>query len=770
MNWLLFFLKDLKMNLPQVLSVVLILVVVTVVGMIFFRFLVDCKKLTIIIPGGMVLGSSLLILYLGILSYFFKGQLGIWIIFLIFLTSAIFIYRKHKSELVVERLKINTKNIVIGLLVFVVSSIFFIRSGNAIWGGDAITYWGFATSFARGNYPMILPWQPQFLTVHHQGAFLFEGAVHALSGVDIRVVHFIFAAFIILGGFLLLWGYVSDKTKKPILSIIPSLLGYVAFGGIFIILAKNMVSSVPQLTIPDLPVISNFKDALGALTSVSGLYYLIPRTVNLAIIILIFILIAEKIKRGIVLKLLAVSTLSVVTLSVDESMFAAIILPIIAWIAFDFVKSKEKILYMKGLVISGIVFICLFWIVGNPIRDSILTPSLEAPRFKIVDIQTAKDQGRAGFLQSIFVTSQNYPNIVWYLPDFRLLLGTSLLLVIISGNIFLTLFLLAAIGSTTLYFFVDHTFWPGNYARFLLMGYQFIGFLVGGSIIFLLGSKSKIRRILSIALLIIIIPTCVSSVRSVTRSIISSDNHYPNFSPLTTRHKVLDWISNNLPYNSKIFFIDGFLRDANYSDLTLQGIQGYGLYIPISSVNYKMHTAEYGVEAIDLITTLDPQSLRSLKIDYLYIKSNVLSNFSLQRQKDISNVSFFKPVYTDEAGTLYEVLQSYNATGNENTIKSLSQLILPSSSIFIDSVPSINFYVRAAMILGLEDSGDLYSIWGSGHYNYVEKFLTINDISKAGKYDYLVLGPKTNPLSVCKCSSVKKIWQNETAQAYKVLK
>ena len=66
-------------------------------------------------------------------------------------------------------------------------SLIILRVGNTVTGGDVITYWGIATSFARGNYPAVLPWQPNYLTVYHAGAFLVQGAIQSLSSVNISI-------------------------------------------------------------------------------------------------------------------------------------------------------------------------------------------------------------------------------------------------------------------------------------------------------------------------------------------------------------------------------------------------------------------------------------------------------------------------------------------------------------------------------------------------------------------------------------------------------
>lgn len=771
MAWLRFFLRDLGANIGDFLFVALALGEITAVGIVYFRSFIKERRFSVLIPGGMVAGTAVFTLYLGVLSHLLKARQGIWIISVLYFLSGLLIFSRSRKKWKFKFPKVSLRNIVLLLSSLLLGLIFVIKAGNAIFGGDATTYWGLATSFANGNYPQVLPWQPQFLTVHHQGAFLFEGALHAITGVEIRQIHFVFAAFIIAAGFFLLWAFLGDKPKKVVSAMIPSLLGYITFGGFFVILPLVFGEPGHQRDLVDLPNLQDAKNTLGALVSFFDLYYLIPRTTALAVIILVFIVITGEFIGGRKKRLLAVAVLSNVILSIDESMFAAIVLPVSFWVGSQFLEAGDKGGYLKDALVSLLVFFALFWVVGNPLRDSLLTPSPEAPRFQLVELGTIREQKRINFLKSVLIYSESTPRIFWFLPDLRVILCLALFSSFLWGGLLARLFALIAVGTTTLYFLIEHTFWPANYLRFALMGYQFSGFALGVVVYRLLQApkEKRVLRFLGIVFLGFVLPSTIASTLRVLKSLPSKD--YANFYPLTPKYTILEWTRRNLPRKTRVFFIDGFLYDHGYSDLTLYGTQGFGLFIPTGSADVKMHTAEWGTEAIDVVNTLSPAAMKDLEIEYLFIKFDQLARFPEKRRLDLANPKFFDPVHKDTLGILYEVKRAYFSEGweGEDTIRRLSTLIPNENQIFIDPNERMNYYLRSALLLELRNKPNLYSLIGRGHFNYVETFIRTKDPSLADHFDYLILGPETDPQTVCpEGKSCQKIWETLGVSAFEV--
>jgi len=769
-GWMEFVARDVLRNFQALFLISIILLAITFVGVMFFRALIKTENIFYLIPAGMVTGSAVFVLYLGLFSHIFKGGNGLKIIFLLFILSGYFMLRKHKCrwKLLVE--KSNVKNTLLYILVLFIAFLFFVKAGNVIFGGDAITYWGLSTSFANGNYPQVLPWQPQYLTVHHQGAFLLLGAIHGLTKVDIRQIHFLYAFFIISGGFLMLWGYFYEKTKKVLLSFTFPLFVYFVFGGFFIPLPKSILGEYSAKIIDVYPIIWEAKGSLGTMASIFDMYYVLPRSMALAILFLVFILLFTKNKLKMKNKLLTASLLSTVVLSVDETIFSCMIFPIIIWGSWEFIKTKNKSKLIKNAIYSFVIFFTLFWVIGNPVRDSLLTPSPEAPRFAFVSISESLSQGRLNFLKNSFVDSTKTPGIVWYLPDYRMLFGIGLIAALFSGSSFSILLIVAAFGATLFYFLVEHTFWPGNSARFLLIGYQFIGASLGTAIVRLFSQKKILFKYFGYLLLLLTLPSIFSSFMRFVQSI--PDINYSNFAPITTRYKVLDWVTENLAYDAKVFFVDGFLHGDPHSDLTLHGTQGYGLFIPTSSSEYKMHTQEWGPEAVDVLNTISPQSIGQLDIEYIYIVNSQRERLSKDRMKDINNADYFEQIYQDDIGILFKVSNAFvdNAGEESGRVVRLGELIPKGSKIYFDNPPiNLNYYLRKVMFLILKDNRTLYSKSGNWHYNYVETFIETLEPMEEERYDYFILGPDTDIEIICGyCQDSDVIWNTEGARLYEV--
>ena len=771
MSWISIFITDFFANFGDIWPVILVLSIITLVGGVFYSVLFGEKRISVLIPGGAVFGTASFIFYLGILSYLFKGVIGIWIIFILFILTGLFLFFRKKIYLKLPFIRIRSYGIFRVILVFLIFMVIVVKGGNTIFGGDVLTYWGFGTSFSNGNYPQVLPWQPQYLTVHHQGAFLFEGAIHAISGVDIRVVHFLFATFIISGGFFLIWSYLFRHRNNFFASMFPSLLGYITFGGIFIVLPLALGLISPTRSLVELPTVYHAKNSLGAMSSFLDLHYIIPRTVAFALIILTFILVDTKFAWKDRKKFLVLAAISAVTLSVDVSMFAITILPIFLWIVYGFFRSRRKNVFLLNAVISAVLFVILFWVIGNSIRDSILTPSPEAPRFRLIGAEEIIKQNRLSWLREVSFTPQQTPGFTWYIPDLRIIILFVLLSVFAFGGVLSRLFALSSLGALFLFLFTYHTFWPSNTTRFLLMSYQFSGFALGAVIhnLFSNFKNKKVFRLIGFFLVFLVLPSIISSSLRIIKSLPSA--HYSNFYPIDPGYTVLKWIRRNLSYETRVFFVDGFLHGEQHSDLWLKGIQNYGLFVPTASSKVKMHTAEWGIESIDVVNSLSPGSLKALKVEYLFVKNDQITRFSVDRLKDINNGQYFEKIYEDELGVLYDIKQSYFAEASEedNLIASLPELVPEGSRIFLDTPPDLNYYIRAASFLALKDR-DLYSVWGPGHYNYIETFITIKDPSEVDKYDYLLLGPDNKAPEICiNCDSLEKIWETEQAALWKTI-
>jgi hypothetical protein len=279
--------------------------------------------------------------------------------------------------------------------------------------------------------------------------------------------------------------------------------------------------------------------------------------------------------------------------------------------------------------------------------------------------------------------------------------------------------------------------------------------------------RNLIKFISNIFIFVLLIPAIVFSGVYIYKYAKKPD--YPNLSGKLPDQKVLLWARDNIP-KERIFFIDGYIWKEISSYMTLYGIQDYGLFVPVAPAHIKVHTPDIGIEAVDVINTLNPSEMESLKIDYLYIKHDQLSNYSQERQNDLLNPEYFKIVYEDDLGRLLEVNENYYRYGKDlpGTILSLKNILKKNSDIYFDSHPNINYNLRAVIVLALKDDNSVYADWGPGLFNYIETKIDLREVKKHFDYDYMVLGLKTDPLVVCSCDKVDLVWKNNYAKIYEI--
>jgi hypothetical protein len=761
------FLKIFFENIQFILPVAIVFLAVTFVGVSIILTILEERRWDIIFPAGIATGIFGLILLLGNLSYFLKGRIGIAVIFLMYLLLGIFLFKKVSKSLPKISLNYYYKRTIFIYLLFLAFMMFL--AGANIYGGDVIAYWGFATSFANGNYPLRSLWQPDILANHHQGTYMFEGAVQALTGVDMLLIHTMYAALVILAGFFLLWGFIRKISKRDFISLLPSLVAYFSFGAIFLALPTFLRSYfVPEVehVIDHLPLLIDAKDRLGGTSTLPLFIYINHRAAAFLGFLLIFVIIVSKIKVKEFFKPIIVAALSVAVISSDEIFLPAIVFLVLAWFLKQIFTKGQWRQSFTGFLIGGVVAAVLFFSVGNALRDSILTPPKEDSRFQLV-LNSESLSKRQGGLKNAILRPKSEERFFWILPDARLIALLAVLVYLVSKNNWSLLLLSSTLGTFIAYFVVDHTYYPNNNDRFLHLIYQQLGLVLASSLVFLLINKNKVVKSLAkVGIIVLLVPSVVFA--SIFLFKYAKQPYYPNLKGTLPDYKVLKWAQANIP-DKRLFFIDGYLRDQPYSYLTLNGIQNYGLFVPISPADVKVHTPDYGVEAIDVINTLNPTPMKKLKIEYLFVVHTLESFYPKQRQLDLNTDRYFSRVYQDQLGILYKVNEDFfnEAEDLTSSIEGLSGIIR-NGDIYIDYPPRMESNVRAVMTLALKDKGALYTEWRHGTFNLIETKIELSAPIPNKKYNYLILGPNTNPEEICGCDSYQKIWEMNGAKAFEI--
>jgi hypothetical protein len=765
MNTLNILIQSISPNFTVMLSIFGFFIYTSIIGFAFLNHIFHLKR-NIIIPASIISGVYLYALFLAVGSYIFKGPGGILIITISFGLMGLILLFSNRLEISIISNLLNLKFfsvlvICLGWLLFI-----FLLGGNNIYGGDVIAYWGFATSFANGNYPLMSPWQPSILSNHHQGIYLYEGAIYALIPTSISLVHTLFSMLIISSGFLLLWGHVSILSKRIFLSLLCSLVFFISFGAIFIPIFSNYNSTYTSNNfhiIEKLPIFTDAKNRLGGSSNLNEIFYINHRAAAFSGLILLLVLANTSLKKTFKLQLTFLGLLAIPIISTDEVILPSLGLMFTFWLYKQYLEQSDKKNWFISVISIGMVCLVMFFIVGSALRDSILTPT-DVPRFQLV-FKIDSILYRIGEMSGEIL---KFPSgLTLYLPNLIIYFILSLITTWLIKNQTSLMILLGAIGATIAMLFVEHTFYPGNHGRFLHLVYLLLSLNIVLNCLVLLGDLSYFKRIMAIVIILLFIPALLTTSLYLVRQ--TKANAYVNFKSSLPDYSVLKWFKEYYP-NSKILFIDGYLYDQPYSYLSLAAVQDYGLLVPLSPAEYKVHTPDMGPEYIDTILTLDPGRLQKTKAEFIYIVRKQYDRFSPDRIRDLKNSTYFSLIYSDNLGDLYKIHPKYFDTGTVvlPNLYELLQIIPKGSKIYLDYPNNFDIQLRAALWLLLKDHVSIYTIFGSGGFNLIETTMPYY-VPEAGiLYDYLLIDEDTDPVNISN-QKYKQVWKLGQMRLYEAV-
>lgn len=757
---------------PSYAKLLFVLILLAFNGLVLFAILSKTNNKLLLIGGGMIYGVCVFLLILSIFSYFFKGPTAILYLFVIYvLVCSIIFVREYNSTFrkLFFKTNLDYKSKVFGLVIFSYLFFIFFTAGGAVTGGDVITYWGIATSFARGNYPAVLPWQPNFLTVYHMGAFILQGAIRSLSSINISIVHFFFSAYAVSAVFLFITGIARERTRS-FASLIPAVFGLVLFGGpVFLI--GGLGSFVSELlghtsnsmhgiveSLSSLPQFSGAKGSAGAgANSLGGLMYINYQTLGLASFFLFLYFLRAKSIKDTLRKYIHLVILIIITLSIDETYFL-IEAPILA---LAFLVEYKKLTIKKfiyHLTILATIFSCLFLVVQNPVRDAFFVPSKESPRFKLITWKDSEFAARRNFSKAKKFLPEMYKNTEWYLPSLPLLIIFALVFGFWSRSWWAIITSSGAILSYLYAFAIVNTFWPANGLRLITKSYNLIMFALGFFMTFLYiwskKRKGRFKFLIFTVFLLILTPQLVTAHAGLINFSVykKQDNLTRN---INYQNKTLNWIQDNLPYGSRVIFIDEYPLSGLYSPLSLNAIQYHGIFVPTAPPKVKVLNRDKGGGWYDSVVSLSPPALEKLGVEYVFIKYTSLGRFSEDRQKQINDPIFFKSVYENNSGKLYEVSSNYlSLPDNDMTLGRMISVIPNAAKVYIDKL-----YLptpRKTLILELAKHtqlyGPMYAI-GGDYYMYIETlspFKAVSSPDELQDVDYIFTKPESDPISIFK--------------------
>lgn len=743
-------------------------------GLVFFSFLTNSPNKLLKIGAGMILGPLGFLLILSVLSYVFKGYISILLIYLLYFLLCVFLQVKSGKNInLFTRLKLDSQKIVVlCLFIYIFLFIKILPSASPQIGSDAHIYDGIATSFARGNYPTVLPWQANFLTVYHHGTFVVEGALASIGSVNIDLFHRIFVTYLLIAIFLLVTG-ISRQYSRSILCLLPAVFALFLFSGPIILTGgfNNFVNEFQSISdfpkfISDLssyPYSSTFHKSLGGgVSSLVDLYYIIFYTFGLAAFLLFLYLIRQKFRK-LLLKYIFLVIYLVLMLSIDETFFLISIPIFFGYFIYDHFKSRLLISLKNGLIVATI-FVALFFIIQNPIRDSILTPTVENPRLTLL-YSLENVLARISQLQTNTI---EYNGTSWTKLGIKL----AIILVIISivtKSYWSALFFTSALAAVFYGSIITNTYFPGNNFRFMNQGLLLEMFGIGLLLIEIF-SKFKKNKKLVLAFIIILfffLPQLIISHAKIIKMAILDRARF-DF-PVDDIARSLMGIRRFIdPYNTKIVFVGSYI--ANIVATTR-----YGYFVPMGPTSFKVLAPDdIGTEFYDALTNLSPYAVKKLNLDYIFIPHESIKNLSAERVRQINDTKYFHFVSNDNFGKLYKVQDEYkNLKDNQLNVKMLTSVISEGTNVYLDNLD--NYSLPKIIILELAKKVNLIGhshVYGGSNYTYIETTLpySIVCIDENNKFcaapyiyktvstlDYIFADPKTDPKSIFKDGEYMKI-------------
>lgn len=771
---------------------ILFLLIIAVVGIQLIRAFTLEERPFILIPSGMVWGVSLYIFLLNLVSKFLPGQTGIIVSTLSLLMIGL------ASSFYLHPLKIKfpkaTGFLILAFLTLLV--IYFARlKMTAIFPvADNEMQWAYAASFARGNSPLMVPWQPDLSPNYHLGAYFFEGALLSLLNLPLITIHSILNIYYLVAGCLfvifLLWD--TKYSFKNLWLIIASLALYISYGVIvFVLPSGNFLNNIDFTNIfysfSKYPADFFAKGGAGAaLIDLNSLSYLPARSLSIGLAFLALYFSSIKFRSN-KIKIFFLVLIFSVTALVEESMF----LPMLGTLFFVFIFSFlpfQNLNYLKKqrktLFITIISTFILVALQGGFLTD-LLNQKSSSFNIKLPFLDPSFFWGLEILKSHTLTFNEKLFN--WYFISPLAFIVFSLIYSFFAKNKVIGLMNLCSLSAYLCFLTIEYKYSPTTNIRF----YSF-GNIIGGTsliylLFFILKSKSLSKNFLVFLIIgfFILVPSLVPEFINQSEQINEArlknirSQVLINSNPNTAFEQISTWASKNLPINSRLLAIDS---NSPTPERSLQ-FEYKGLYTLLGPQNIHTNRPEPGTEFFDLSLTLNPHLFRDTKTEYLYVESDspIYKQLPQFRKDELSNPKYFKILQSiktknnkgeDVFYGLYKVQPAFldnnsNTTSiQEGTLTLLNSLIPEKLSVYIsdyDNEQKLPFWYRMALVLALKDK-DIRKEPSQTDYQVIETIINYKPGKDSDKYDFYILGPNQKPIF-----PAKLIWSNIFASAWKMI-
>lgn len=747
------------------LKTLIFLILLTLTGIALTKRLISSRKAEILLPIGCLFGLSLFLFLVNILAYFVKG----WPLFyaaggiqLLITIVALKIIKASPLEFPKGKMR----------LIWFMSLIFWglfsliITNTSPFNGSDNVFYFSQASVFARGDFPIHTPWQPDYVSYSHLGISQLLAALRVLTGASYHFIHAVLAFISLFCSIqILTWilNFKNPKFLKLLLFSLPALIGFISLGAFMLAVPVKLTS--PDLQngflgwLNKLPTIETSNASAGFL---DPLIYILHRLVSTSFFLGILALLLFPLKKAYISAFAITIFLSAIAL-LDESVLISILPATVVMSFFSF--NKKFIIWISFILISA--FVISFQ--GGIVTESVINRYGSGSGILIFP-QDNPDNPYENF-RSFRVNSQSstlFENLKQYQPFGWLQIGIiyQLIFLLICAAFLLKKKALDEYeGSFTyivVYFFISsvtafiafHILVPKlfhtNGWRFLALSYQFSGIGIAFFLIYLfLNHKNIILKIIIIWILIF------SIVPPFARLFPRRDDLFWFKPAPEPKRASFEWIKKNLSVEEKIIALtDGSPIPSSNIELTTS----VGAFTPVWPPYVRAYeNFDTSSTYADLFYTLNPDALTLLKAKYLIISNAYVSQLPEERSKDVVNTQYFKQVFwdTERSEGIFTVSEAFlgSAKNLNGTLAELSEIAPKDKTYYLDYESlqkNKNLYKATAMALGERKIYGVHDYWSR-----IEGHIPI--FGQLTSYDYLILGDDTDPYIFCRCSA-KLIW------------
>ncbi|MDP3973554.1 MAG: hypothetical protein Q8P92_01850 [Candidatus Daviesbacteria bacterium] len=769
------------------IKIIVFLIPIWFTGIIVVRSIVKRQRVELVLPVGLIVGLSLYVFFLNSLSYILTPPWSILISYIIFPMIGFIFWRVCKFD---KWDLLNGKILFVYLLSLLLWTSLFIWKGNfALIGSDTNLYYSVAHTFLNGNFPPKTPWQPDLSLVYHLGTFELLGAFYYFTNLPFQFLHIFFSAIMILACsqiIIWLWKRHESFISVTIINLAVAVI-FISFGFFKIVIPVFPLKfpNIPSiheffLYIRNLPTVNQSIEVYGAAINLDGLIYFIFHIFGISIFIALLALVVnlkkETIYLGFTVFLICLASLAIINESLFIGASSLIVISLIYLL-------KEKVLLKKikfvsvSILIFGVIVLFQGGVITNILvkNDAIESSIIFFPKKG----QIEGDIDAYHLHQQISKALEGRKN--WY-PFTWIHVGVDLLILFITlsitfikytSNQRLIIFALFLGGALSLiaYNNIVPKLLAANGNRFLGFAFIFFSLALLYSLSNWIGNFLKGKSPLNYLLIIIVVswiflPTVLPPLTLLSKTRFGENKLIPNES--ISSPGIL-WLRNNANFSNRVMVLD---KNAPHPSGQARALVEAGIFAPVFTGNFRAYTIEASPEYIDTAYSLSPLALQKLQISLLLIDADFYQMLHQKRKIQLDDDKYFEKVFDNSNmqnnwEKIYKIKKEYLKNGEElsGTLEELSEKLLKREKIYIDNEENFKYdFLRRPIIFMLRNK-DLYFNPQSGVYLNVEAKINQRTPEEDIKYDFLILGNKTDSHEVCDCSA-ELIWRGLNGQVY----